>query len=145
MTIAIANKYGNTGYGTTAVQNILHEEYKGTGSPIKTAISRLYNAKNIVTGNTGLQSVSRASISKTVNTQQYQEMKDSQSAEVLTNYNNIGFLSNFIPYWLYRNIDYFFTSNYPFNTIPFFQNPYIPILILAIVLTIITAIILMVI
>ena len=109
MTIAINTGRKNYvgGYNPSSVQNILHEEYKGVGSPISTTPSELYAKKNIVSGNTGLQSVSQKGISATENQQNTVAIADSLVASTYTNYNEIGsLLMSIIPKWLYQKIDY---------------------------------------
>jgi len=109
MTIAINTGRKNYvgGYNPSAVQNILHEEYKGVGSPITTAPSELYAKKNIVSGNTGLQTVSQKGIVATENQQNTVAIADYLVATTYTNYNEIGsFLMSVIPKWLYEKIDY---------------------------------------
>ena len=145
MTIAINSGRKNYagGYNPSSVQNILHEEYKGTGNPITTAPSELYAKKNIVAGNTGLQSVSQKGILATENQQNNTAIADYLIATTYTNYNEIGsFLMSVIPKWLYQKVDYeliVLQQHYTTpDTLPYkiLGNAYLPVaLIFSMILT----------
>ena len=145
MTIAINSGRKNYvgGYNPSSVQNILHEEYKGVGNPITTAPSELYAKKNIVAGNTGLQSVSQKGILVTENQQNNTAIADYLIATSYTNYNEIGsLLMSIIPKWLYEKIDYQIIAIQQHYTTPdtlpykLLGNAYLPVaIIFSIILT----------
>ena len=139
MTIAINSGRKNYvgGYNPSSVQNILHEEYKGTGNPITTTPSELYAKKNIVSGNTGLQSVSQKGILATENQQNNTAIADYLIATSYTNYNEIGsLLMSVIPKWLYEKIDYQIIAIQQHYTTPdtlpykILGNAYLPVAII---------------